>query len=181
MNSIEYYQRIMNQVTNEGLTDKTSYHAYEYFYPKLFSDLGLGSKRNILEIGTGVGGGLKILSMSFPNDYIYGLDHDYSILAIDPRELNIALLPQMKQTNRKLKKYLPKNLNLVIEDASHQYKDSMKTFSIIEPFLVTGGRYVIEDVYPEFLPNYQKDSRFEIVDLRKYKNRGDDILAIYTK
>ena len=171
----------MIEVSKQGLTDKASYHAYENFYPKLFSQIGIGHKRNILEIGTGAGGGLKILSQIFPNDCIFGLDHNYKILEIDTKALNISLLPALKQTSRKIRNFLPNDLVLVIEDASHQYKDSMKTFEIIEPFLKYGGIYVIEDVYPEFLGFYERDSRFEIIDLRKFKNRGDDILAVYTK
>jgi len=181
MSSIEQFTKIMIDATNEGLTDKTSYHAYEEFYPKLFTKIGAGENRNILEVGTGAGGGLKILSKSFPNDNIFGIDHNYQILKVDVAELNVVLLPEMKQTSRKMVKFLPNNLTLVIEDASHLYKDSIKTFDLIEPFLAIGGVYVVEDVYPEFLAKYQKDSRFEIFDLRHIKNRRDDILAVYTK
>ena len=96
-------------------------------------------------------------------------------------ELNIKLLPEMKQTSRIISRYVPRNLTLVIEDASHIYKDSIKTFELIEPYLSDGGIYVIEDVYPEYLTKYGKDSRFEIFDLRKFKNREDDLIAVYTK
>lgn len=38
-----------------------------------------------------------------------------------------------------------------------------------------------EDVYPHFYDDYLKDGRFEVIDLRKNKGRGDDIIDVYYK
>jgi predicted O-methyltransferase YrrM len=181
MQSREQFKEHIINATKLELTDKARYHAYEEYYPQLFQKIALKTPGNILEIGTGLGGGLLILVSCFPQHRIFGLDNDYSKLSPKISSLNVTLLPEMDQSNRKLKSVLPEDIELVIEDCSHHFKKSIKTFEIVEPFMKRGGTYVIEDVYPEYVSKYKKDGRFEIVDLRHFKNREDDVLAVYTK
>jgi hypothetical protein len=58
---------------------------------------------------------------------------------------------------------------------------SIQTFELLESKLNPGAVYVIEDVYFNFYDSYIKDGRFEMIDLRDVKGRGDDILAVYYK
>ena len=169
----------INEYSDKGLTDKSTYHSYDTIYPKLL-DRFIGRNNNILEIGTGHGGGLKFLSESFPESTIYGLDHDYSILKIETENTNIKLLEQMDQNNARLIEMLPM-LDIVIEDASHIYTKSIKTFEMLVNKLNEGALYIIEDIYPKYLNYYNNDPRFEIYDLRANKGRGDDIIAVYIK
>lgn len=166
----------MVEVTNLGLTDKTSYHSYDQIYPILLYPF-LDKKLNILEIGTGKGGGLKILSELFTESTIYGLDHNYSILEIETEGTNIKLLSQSDQSNINLDE-LP-NIDIVIEDASHDYRKSIETFNLILPKLNKGAIYIIEDVYPQYKELYMNDKRFEVYDLSHVKDRGDDIVAVF--
>lgn len=172
-------QEKMKLYSNMGLTDKSSTHSYDQLYPQLLEKF-LGKQNNILEIGTGQGGGLMFLSESFPESTIYGVDHDYSTLKVDVKNTNITLVNQMDQTDYSLAMKLPM-LDIVIEDASHDYRKSMKTFENLKNKLNPGAIYIIEDVYPQFTALYQSDKRFRLYDLRENKNRQDDVVAVFIK
>lgn len=166
------------ELTKIGLTDKADYHAYEEVYPFLLYKY-LGKECNIAEIGIGHGGGLRILSDLFPESKIYGVDYNLGILKIDTEGTNIEVF-QCDQTSAELQTILPE-LDIVIEDASHQFDKSIKTFELLEPQLKSGAIYIIEDVYPQFVQSYRNDGRFEIYDATEIKGRGDDTLAVYIK
>jgi len=178
MNNIQLkIKEKITEVSNLGLTDKATFHSYEELYPVLLEN-NIGKKLNILEVGVAKGGGLKILSELFPESNIYGIDRSYDQLAIEVQNTNIKLLPESDQTNPNLSSSLP-NLDLVIEDASHDYHKSMETFNIIKSKLNEDAMYIIEDVFPEYRSFYDKDERFKIHDLTHIKNRSDDVVAIY--
>lgn len=169
------------EVTKMGLTDKADYHAYEYIYPDLLEKF-IGKSNNILEIGIGGGGGgLKILSDLFPESKIYGIDNNLEIcILFDVSTLSNVELFEFDQCDAKILDNLPM-LDLVMEDASHDMVKSIKTFEMLESKLNPGAVYIIEDVYSHYYDDYIKDGRFEMIDIRSIKGRGDDILAVYYK
>lgn len=176
-NTKEKIKEEMVKATTLGLTDKALYHAYEEIYPELLERY-LGKNNNILEVGISTGGGLLFLSESFPESVVYGLDHDLSNLRIQTVNTNIKLLKEYSQVDPNFTEELP-GIDIVIEDASHDYSLSMKTFELMLPKLNKGAIYIIEDVYPEFIELYQKDDRFVVHDIRHIKGRGDDVIAVY--
>jgi len=167
------------EVTNLGLTDKAKYHAYEEVYPYLL-DKFVGKTANLLEVGTGHGGGLKVLCELFPECNVYGVDHNPSILKIDVEEYPNLTFIQSDQCDASLADKLPM-LDFVTEDGSHQMSESLRTFEILEPKLNPGAIYAIEDIYPQFFDAYVNDGRFEIFDVRDKKGREDDVVAVYYK
>jgi len=167
------------EVTKLGLTDKADYHAYEEVYPYLL-DKFIGTKCNLLEVGSGYGGGLKILSELFPDGNVYGVDHNTGLLKINIEEYSNLEVFQSDQCDSSFINNLPM-LDFVTEDASHQMEQSIKTFEILEPKLNPGAIYAIEDVYPEFYDAYVSDGRFKIFDVRDKKGRADDVIAVYYK
>jgi predicted rRNA methylase YqxC with S4 and FtsJ domains len=178
MNNIQLKikQKIV-EVSNLGLTDKATFHSYEELYPYLLEE-SIGKKLNILEVGVAKGGGLRILSELFPESNIYGLDISYNQLEIKVQDTNIKLLPENDQGNPDFNSALP-NLDLVIEDASHDYHKSMETFNIIKSKLNQNAIYIIEDIFPQYKSFYDNDERFKIYDLTQNKNRLDDVVAVY--
>jgi len=165
------------EVSNLGLTDKATFHSYEELYPYLLEE-SIGKKLNILEVGVAKGGGLIILSQLFPESNIYGVDRSYKELELQEEYRNLKMLPESDQTNPNLVNQLP-NLDLVIEDASHDYYKSMETFNIIKSKLNENAIYIIEDIFPEYRSFYDNDERFKIYDLTHIKNRSDDVAAVY--
>jgi hypothetical protein len=160
-------------------TDKASSHSYEYVYPNLLEKY-YNKQNNILEVGVGNGGGLKFLHDTFTESHIFGSDIDCSKLQIDITDYpRLTLLPESDQTSIDIS-LLP-DLDVVIEDASHDMEMSLKTFHLLKSKIKSGGVYVIEDIYPQFLEHYKKLDYFELIDLRHLKKRKDDVCAIYKK
>ena len=183
------------EVTEMGLTDKSNLHSYDDIYPFLFDKYINKKKLNIFELGTGFGGGLLILSELFPNSDIYALDHNYTgpyclkpdtlpndrkehqVINLDNR--NIKFLDPMDQSNPDILNQLPSSIDIIIDDASHDYSKSMESFNLLLPNLKKGGIYIIEDVYPQFYSLYENDGRFKIFNNINVKNRTDDVIAVF--
>jgi hypothetical protein len=163
-------------------TDKGSCHAYEEFYSEVFMPF-IDKSLNLLEIGIAEGASLKMWETIFSKAKIYGADENYGYLKCSPEELkNIIFLPLGDQTDPSIFKDIPM-MDIIIDDASHIAINSIKTFNILKDKLNIGGIYIIEDVWEEQLKEYPEDflKQFKIVDLRKYKNRGDDMLLVFEK
>jgi hypothetical protein len=163
-------------------TDKGSYHAYEEYYSEALLPY-LNKKINLLEIGVAGGVSLKMWQEILPKAKIYGADANYGYLQYPIEEFaNMVLLPQGSQTDENVFKDIPL-MNIIIDDASHIAANSIKTFNILKNKLKKNGIYIIEDVWEEQLKEYPEDflKQFEIIDLRHYKNRGDDMLLVFNK
>jgi len=166
----------------DPITDKGSCHAYEEFYSEYFIRY-LNKKINLLEVGIAGGASLKMWEKIFPLAQIYGADQTYDYVKCTPEELQtITLLPPGDQTNPTVFNNIP-NMDIIIDDASHASHLSIQTFEILKNKINHGGVYIIEDVWEEQLKEYPKEflKQFKIIDLRSFKNRGDDILLVYEK
>lgn len=173
----EQIRQTIVEVSNLGLSDKGTQHAYEYVYPDLLNEY-CEKNNNILEIGIAEGGGLLILSQLFPESVIYGIDINCSNLKIKTDNTNIKILSEIEQT--KINIYDLPNLDIVIDDASHKLDNTIKTFEILVKKLNSNAIYIIEDIQPEQLQYYQNDKRFVIHNLTHIKHlKPDDIIAIY--
>ena len=166
----------IREISLLGLTDKATDHSYDLIYPSLLEKY-IDRKINILEVGIGKGGNLLILSQLFPGATIYGIDYANN-LRIETKNTNIIILPPMDQSDPEMLRYLPM-LDIVMEDASHNYTKSMATFNLLHPLLSPGSLYIIEDIYPEFFDLYSNDQRFIVKDARHIKGRQDDVIAYY--
>lgn len=163
-------------------TDKGSYHAYEEFYSEFLVQF-LNKKINFLEVGVAGGVSLKLWREILPDANLYGADGNYGYLQYPIEEFkDMVLLPQGDQTDPAVFKDIPM-MDIIIDDASHISYNSVKTFNILKNKLNIGGTYIIEDVWEEQLKEYPDDflKQFKIIDLRKFKNRGDDMLLVFEK
>lgn len=183
------------EVTEMGLTDKSNIHSYDDIYPLLFDKYLNKKNLNIFELGTGFGGGLLILSELFPSSNIYALDHNYNgpycvkpdFLPADRKETqvislenkNITFLDPMDQSSTDILNQIPNEMDIIIDDASHDYNKSMESFNLLLPTLKKGGIYIIEDVYPQFYNLYENDGRFKMFNNISVKNRTDDVIAVF--
>jgi hypothetical protein len=161
-------------------TDKGFHHAYEEFYPEFLFQF-VNKKINFLEIGLAGGASLKLWKQILPDANVYGVDRNYGSLQYPMEEFkDVVLLPQGDQTDPEVFKNIPM-MDVIIDDASHISQNSIKTFNILKEKLNEGGFYVIEDVYEEQLKEYPQEflKQFKLVDLRKFKNRGDDMLLVF--
>jgi fibrillarin-like rRNA methylase len=180
-------------ITNKGyfqcLTDKAALyaqigHSYENAYPHLLERFLEKEEFNMLELGIHKGYSLEMWAKIFPQANIYGLDFDHSL--IDPyanlNQKNIKILPQASQTDPSILNFIP-NMDLIIDDASHEPNLTIKSWEIYRNKLNKNGLYIIEDVpssiFDEAIfPKLFKDN-FKLIDLRSIKGRDDDIILYY--
>jgi hypothetical protein len=179
--------------TQEGhfqcLTDKAARsskigHSYDLVYPELLNKYLSLESFNMLELGIHKGYSLEMWSKIFPKAQIYGLDIDHNIIDefVNLNFPNIHILPEISQNDIKILDLIP-DMDLIIDDASHRPDLTIQSWEILNPKLKHGGIYIIEDVPPSIFddhvfPKSFKDN-FKLIDLRKEKNRDDDIILYY--
>jgi hypothetical protein len=174
-------------------TDKNTVHSYLDIYDILLAKKKTTAK-NILEIGICDGGSMKLWSDFFINATIYGLD----IMKIDDvwdkirNKTNLVLYTSTDAYNLSFftNTFLNTNMkfDFMLDDGPHTL-ESMKTFIKLYSQLMTDdGILIIEDVqewdWIEILKRETPDhlKKYIVVhDLRKNKNRYDDILFIIDK
>ncbi|MAG60136.1 hypothetical protein CMO96_05120 [Candidatus Woesebacteria bacterium] len=166
-------------------TDKWGKHHYTPFYYDLFKDRRNEVKK-VLEIGTGEGASLFMWHDFFPNAEIYGADIDDSrvppyLISEWPR-LHIHKCDQSSAGELEgLIKMTGPNIDLFVDDGSHEPEDQISTCLTIVPMLKKGAIYVIEDVADEnvakeLLKRYPAEPFW--VNVKKVGKRYDDRLII---
>lgn len=109
--------------------------------------------RNIFEIGMYEGGSLVLWDKLFRPDCLVGLDR--RARPIEPLEQYRAGRPHIHTYYARgqdapgaimaARAHFKKGIDLVIDDASHLYEETRKTFENIFPLVRPGGLYIIED------------------------------------
>ena len=115
-------------------------HSYTPFYHELFSPIR-ESVRTLLEIGIETGASLRMWRDYFPNAQIVGVDNNPKCAVHENRINSICCDAQELMRDYGFEE----ELNIVIDDGSHQVDDQIVTARSILPFM-DKGFYVIEDV-----------------------------------
>ena len=159
--------------TPSGVGDKGTLHSYIDVYERLLAPMRLHAQR-ILEIGVAQGHSLRMWREYFPHAEIIGVD-------CEPCDVAGCIVIRGDATRRST--YLGVgNLDLVIDDGSHDIEQQVRAFNILAPHLGYHGVYVIEDVqcYEESgdrlraLPGY-----CETHDGRGRTGVVDDVMCVY--
>jgi len=72
--------------------------------------------------------------------------------------------------------------DIIIDDGSHQLDHQLKSFNLLKHKMNKDGIYIIEDVdnLDSVTPFFKElHDNIEIIDLRKQKQRYDDVLITY--
>ena len=186
------------ELVDNSLTDKNTAHSYLDLYETLLHNKKITAK-NILEIGLGDfqeknGGSIKLWKDYFSNANIYGLD----ILSIDrvvddlKNDPRVFLYTSTDAYNEEFfnNTFLNNNIkfDFMLDDGPHTL-ESMKIFIKLYSQLMTeDGILIIEDVqswdWIEILSNevpLHLKQYIQSYDLRKNKNRYDDIVFVINK
>ena len=135
------------------------------FYLQFYKDLAASfSPRSILELGVLQGGSYVLLDKLFKPQRMSAVD--ISAEPVAPLLTYCASLPnrfvhfatsQSDQgaLGRIVHDELAGELDLVVDDASHAYKETKASFEFLFPLLRAGGIYVIEDWSWAHAPQYQ--------------------------
>lgn len=168
----EYDESFAEQIAkalNKSYSDKASMHAYHTVYAHIFKDMNV---ENFLEIGLFLNElshtDLNAWAQIFPNANIYGADKKNDQLF----NLEKIKMYYVDQSNKSSLDALVQQLNIeldvILDDASHVYDNTVNTFESLFPLLRQGGVYLIEDIldYRENANNWQQT----IDDLQLYMN-----------
>jgi|LauGreDrversion4_2_1035121.scaffolds.fasta_scaffold00402_2 predicted O-methyltransferase YrrM len=161
--------------------DKGTLHSYIPIYEKYLED----NRENIclLEIGVYEGHSLKMWQEYFKNSKIIGIDIDLNRFKFSNENLEVyecdATDPQ-----KLMSLFKDIQFDYIIDDGSHSLEHQIKSFEILFPLLKQGGFYFIEDIFNietswQAFKNLHENAK--IIDLRRQKNRFDDVLVVIQK
>lgn len=170
----------MNELEELGLkygTDKGTKHSYLKVYYEMFKDRRNDIQR-VLEIGPAEGAGLYMFRDFFPNATIYGLeiDSDRTTLLQMLDRIEVMQGDQGSLKDLSTKYWMFSNLDIVIDDGSHNPIDQIFTAQAIIPFMKKGSIYIIEDVADTDIIGILSTRYY--VEVKELSNRYDDRLVI---
>lgn len=180
---LEKYQ----SVDNHFGTDKNTSHCYGDLYETIFEQRR-ENVRNLLEIGVFSGASAQVWTEYFPNVHVDGIDITLSKVRFGRENPRITFYEMDGTTEKTRDAFADKRYDVIIEDGSHLPHHQIDSFRLFAPLLAEGGMYVIEDIdgghadrvrEATFKIAQEYGLRAEWYDLRKKKNRWDDIVAVF--
>ena len=145
-----YSEEFANKLSLEftaAYSDKGSHHGYHEVYSHL---LAAREPKSFLEIGLFLSDtqhtDLFAWEKVFPTADIYGADIKESLL-FERGRIKTFFIDQSKvETFAELRKSLPEQIDLILDDASHIFELSINTFENLFDLVSDGGIYMIEDI-----------------------------------
>ena len=145
-----YNQEFANQLSLEftaAYSDKGSHHGYHEVYSHL---LAAREPKSFLEIGLFLNDtqhtDLFAWEQVFSNADIYGADIKEHLLFKRGRIKTFFIDQSKVETFAELRKSLPEQIDLILDDASHIFELSINTFENLFDIVSEGGIYMIEDI-----------------------------------
>lgn len=180
----------LEELIDNNTTDINTIHSYLEIYEELFHSKKETSK-NILEIGVGEGGSIKLWDDYFTNGTIYGIDFRENSCwdELKKREKVKLFTNNPYDYNFIKNEFIDKNIkfDIIIDDGPHTLESMMFFAMHYSQLLEEGGVLIIEDIQsPEWIPficnnfpaKYKDNDKINIIDLRSKKFRYDDLLII---
>ena len=174
------------------LTDKGRVHSYLPLYSKLLKHLK-DKNCNILEIGVREGGSIKLWKDFFCNSTIYGIDIEDNVKIDELKNNNKIIL--FLDNNAYDFNFIKKNFidneilfDFILDDGPHTLKSQIQFIKLYSNLLKDNGILIIEDVscmknleILKTVPHKNLKKFIKTYDLRKNKNRSDDIVFTIDK
>ena len=132
---------------NASYSDKASGHGYDKVFAHLFEGKTVS---NFLEIGLFLNElqhtDLNAWASVFPSANIYGADKKESQLFNSGKISTHVVDQEVPASFNALKAAFAVEFDMVIDDASHIYANTVTTFEALFPAVKAGGMYLIEDI-----------------------------------
>jgi len=184
---------MLAKIADNTRTDKNTLHSYLSLYDKLLSEMQHTAHR-VLEIGIQRGGSIKLWNDYFINSEIHALDiMDRSKVweELFTKE-RIVLHTNINAYDNDFvyRNFYEKNLkfDFLIDDGPHTIESMIDFIKLYTPLMSKEGILIIEDVqsleWVEILKRatpLENKKYIQVYDLRKNKNRYDDILFVINK
>jgi cephalosporin hydroxylase len=183
----------LEEIVDNSRTDKNTTHSYLQLYQNLLISKKETAK-NVLEVGICHGGSIKLWSDFFTSATVYGLDiiHINDVWKCIKNNERIILHTSTDAYNKDffMANFLNKNIkcDFMLDDGPHTLESMKQFIKLYSQIMTDDGILIIEDVQswdwidtlknevPENLKQYIK-----VYDLRKNKNRYDDIVFTIDK
>lgn len=176
------YQFNLDRLADLHKTDKGSGHGYTKVYGRFLRPYKFRPVR-LLEIGVGGhgptegGASLRMWKNYFPFGKIYALDlYDKSPL----QEPGIRIFQGSQSDPDALRRVTDESgdLDIIIDDGSHQNEHVIQTFEQLFPRLKDSGLYFVEDAHASYWPRYGVSSQ-ELTTaptlMNYFKHKADSI------
>ena len=187
------YIMSLEEIVDNRRTDKNTIHSYLPLYQQLLISKKETAK-NVLEIGIYRGGSIKLWSDFFINANVYGLD----IIDIDNiwegiknnDKIVLHTSSDAYDDNFFITHFLNKNVkfDFMLDDGPHSLESMQKFIKLYSQIMMDDGILIIEDVqswdWIDILKNEVPENLkqfIKVYDLRKNKNRYDDIVFTIDK
>lgn len=163
--------------------DRGTVHSYIDVYETLLAPYR--HCKHMLEIGVYDGGGLLMWEQYFADAEVHGIDISETPLdKVDLRPMiaegthHIHIFNAAEPNNAE--NYFPGfKWDVIVEDSSHNFIDTELIHDAFIKQLAPGGAYIVEDIQAlEESRWWFEKNGFEIIDMRRVKNRYDDVLAV---
>ena len=137
---------------------KVQAHGYAKFYDNYFKNIK-NEKLNILEIGSFYGNASASLFFYFRNSFLYAADIFPDLFRYKSKRVTSFFVNSSEEDSIK-NDIIAKNIefNIIIEDASHSFKDQIISLFLLFKSLKSEGLFVIEEL--DF-PDTRKDMNLE--------------------
>ncbi len=165
-------------------------HHYTLFYYALFKDRREQIKK-VLEIGVGnmddmrwtgrpyqIGASLFMWRDFFPNAQVFGADIRPECIFEDGRVKTFACDQSRPEELQWLLAQTGEDLDVVIDDGSHQPADQVLTCKVLMPMLRQDVIYAVEDVGHSEIAAQLSEYVCEFINPWRRKNRDDRILLV---
>lgn len=196
LNSLYSYTGVPNkgvidffgEVMERHGSDKSTGHNYHKVYSALFNSLD--AVKNVFEVGIANGSSLRAWKEIFPTSEVFGVDLNINHLIEEDRIHTFWADQGDPNTFNSVKKEASiGEVDLIVDDGSHQLKHSMDTFSALLPWLSVGGWIVIEDIHVsmkddwlEFQKNIGSEYKTFLLDMMdECKSGWDDNIVFLAK
>lgn len=173
----------LEDIIENHATDKNTTHSYLPVYQELFEEKQL-SATNVLEIGLGHGGSIKLWNDYFPNADIYCLDINTSWgVRCNLNSPRIHLQLRDAYTEECVSSFQAGSFDIIVDDGPHTLESMVFTVEKYSSLLKPDGILVVEDIpkleWAETLKKLAPNTMMcEIHDRRSLKGRFDDILLV---
>ena len=121
-------------------------HDYAKFYEEIFDKLK-NKKINILEIGSFYGNAAAAIFFYLENAKIFSADIFPDLFSYKSDRINNFYVDSSNEISiQKNIINLKKNFEIIIEDASHSYKDQIISLFMLFPLINSGGYFITEEL-----------------------------------
>ncbi len=175
-----------------GGTDKNTDHSYIPVYERLLNQY-IDKEVNLLEIGVAFGGSALLWQDYLPLSKLYLVDNIDSIhpdikKQLDPNRCTIYKMDAYTNYAVNTLKNYSEKFDIIIDDGPHTIQSQVLFIKKYFNLLKDGGIMIIEDIQNftdikllESQVPIEYRNNIDIFDLRKIKNRYDDILFVVRK